>query len=127
MMDCVLDGWLRPEFLEDRNSAADQGGIVTRRQGAGFLVGAAELMPGFRRPGPVAGDQEGIRLSEAVGGDVPLAGLPKQPGELAPLPPIAAGENEVTHCQRLLPGAPLVAFQERRLGTRRADRSQVQQ
>src|SRR5829696_2156169 len=111
MMDCVLDGWLRPEFLEDRNSAADHNRIVTRRQGAGFIIGAAELMPGFRRPGPVAGDQEGIRLSEAVGGDVPLAGLPKQPGELAPLPPIAAGEDEVTDRRCFFPRSFTIPIQ----------------
>ena len=125
--DRVPERRLRPESFEDGCRAPDQSGIVALGQGTRLLVRAAELVPGSGRRRIVAGDLEGVRLGQIVGRDVPVAGLPQQPGEFAPLPAIAAREDEVTHRLRFFPRSLAVTIQESRFGARGADRSQAQQ
>ncbi len=125
-MACLRAG-RAPSSSKMAAAAAHQSGIVALGQGTRLLVRAAELVPGSGGRREVAGDLEGVRLGQIVGRDVPVAGLPQQPGEFTPLPPIAAREDEVAHRQRLLPRPLAVAVQEGRFGARGADRSQAQQ
>ena len=65
--------------------------------------GQPSSSPGRGRPSEVAGDLQGIRLGQVVGRNVPLAGLPQQPGELAPLPAIASRRRRGHAPPALLP------------------------
>ncbi len=124
-MDCLLDGGLRPELLEDRGRAAHCGRIITFGKGARFLVRAAELVPGGGSPGPVTGDEESVRLGQTVGRDIAVAGLPQRPGDFTPQPATAMSEDQIAHRERFCACARLIAIQESRLGARGADRSQA--
>src|SRR5215218_6197413 len=74
-IDRVQKSRLRSEVLEDRHRTTHHGWVVAFSQGAGFLVWAAEALPGSARGGVVSGDLESVGFSETLGRDIAFTAL----------------------------------------------------